>query len=937
MTKLYIGRCENGIFELDADSLTRHVVVLGATGAGKTVLCKAIVEELSLRGYPILAIDPKGDIGCLALVSENFYFRPWSDIEAKEKGVDPEAYSKELQALYMRKLKAWNIPLEKVKDYISNIEVVIYTPRSNIGIPLSIKPCLDPPPNFKELYTANPTLIYDLLSNITSILLQFLKKRDDVIEQTYIAEIIKYFWLNGESIDLDSLIESVLKPPFDKIGSLSIEDFIPERRRIKLARELNALLTHPAYKTLFSGEKIDFDKYFMQKGRISVIDLRFLGTLQEKQLFLGILLQELYRWLLRKGGTSKLRFILYFDELLGFIPPTGNPPSKTSLLLLVKQARAFGLGCILATQNPVDIDYRILSNASHRFIGRLSTKQDIMKVKKGLNLEANLYEIIPKLKTGTFLYHNYETGTTEIVKVRWLITYHRGPLTPDEIKLLTSRIAHKYLQDKHEPKHSIIKKPNEIGKIGGSLHEESSKCKVERDPRPRTYKVIGSLDKILTLLNTMEKNNPKIHEAKIILKPQYLLKVEVTLEYLKNKRNIVRHFIYDPERHKINIVKASELNIEEFNPENIKYRIEESKSNKINIAKTVREILNNMRITAYYITPEKKIIIPDGEAYRRKIEEYKQNIIVRFQREKAQLETELRIKLRELEAERESLTSKLKILEADYKYQKYKVSKLAEIREHLKKRNLKTKKITIELRKEIRKLKELESEIEYIKLKLKSLQEEASKIVEYYSEKIKSVKEKYRKELNTLITKVELNPIISTIKATRIYIPEAIVKVRYGGRTYNVKIHANGLIEVGRCHICKTFIVIAWSENFNIRDYICPICGKITCKKDMTQCEICGRYVCTHDVRVCSICGRTVCMEDNGVCHICRRSICKMHMLRCSICGETICPRHAHTCSRCGRVVCFNCTIWRGILFLKKPYCQNCAFKSNKGKIRLQA
>ncbi len=185
--------------------------------------------------------------------------------------------------------------------------------------------------------------------------------------------------------------------------------------------------------------------------------------------------------------------------------------------------------------------------------------------------------------------------------------------------------------------------------------------------------------------------------------------------------------------------------------------------------------------------------------------------------------------------------------------------------------------------------------------------------------------------------KVELKPIISAIKVTRIYTPETVVKIRYEGRIYNVKILANGLVEVGKCHICNTPIVIAWNKDFNIRDYICPICGKITCRKDMIQCEICGRHVCIHDMRVCSMCGRTVCVEDSGKCYICQRNVCKMHMLRCSICGEVICPEHAQTCSKCGRIVCSNCTVWRGILFLKKPYCQRCTFESNKGKIRLQA
>ena len=355
--RITVGRCADGQpFSLDIDSLRKHVVVLGATGSGKTTLCKAIVEELALKGYPVLAIDPKGDIGALAIASSELYFRPWSDLEAEERGLDPEEYAEQLRRKYMEELSKWGVTPEKVKEYVENVKVTIYTPRSNAGIPLSIKPSLEPIPNVRKLLEEDPSVVYDAIDSIVSLLLRlagYSEKSHQ--EQALVSQLIEYHWREGESLTLEDLISEIVNPPFRTIGSLRVDDFIPRKARLKLARALNVLLSHPSYRTWMEGETLDFDACFNRKGMISVIDLRFMTTLEERRFFIGALLQELYRWLLRRGGTSGLRFVLYFDELVGFIPPVGRPPSKTALLLLVKQGRAFGLGCILATQNPADI------------------------------------------------------------------------------------------------------------------------------------------------------------------------------------------------------------------------------------------------------------------------------------------------------------------------------------------------------------------------------------------------------------------------------------------------------------------------------------------------------------------------------------------------------------------------------------------------------
>jgi len=441
MGQFLIGQGSEGRpLSIDSSSLTKHSIVFGATGSGKTVLCKNIIESASISGIPVLAIDPKGDIGCLAIRSLDFSFRPFSDVEAKLLGKSPEKYSKELAAEYHEKFQASGHEEDDLKRLVEGTDVRIYTPRSNSGLPVSMSPRLTPPKAFSKNMAEEPSLALDLLEMKASNLLRLAGYGENSrVERSLITQILEEEWKNGRELTLENMIELVTSPPFDKLGMLPLDEAIGRRERTELSRRLNVLVTDAGAKAWFIGEPPDFDRWFrgaQGKTPVCVVDLRTIPGEEGKQVFVEYLLQELFYWLTRQEGTQTLQYLLYFDEIHGYCPPVREPPSKKILMHLIHVSRAFGLGIVMATQNPVDVDYKVISNANFRFIGNLSTRQDIERVKTGLSLGPEAFDLISGLRTRQFYYQVFDRGESGILSPGWLMSYHRGPLEPGEVKRL---------------------------------------------------------------------------------------------------------------------------------------------------------------------------------------------------------------------------------------------------------------------------------------------------------------------------------------------------------------------------------------------------------------------------------------------------------------------------------------------------------------------
>ncbi len=362
----------------DSKDLTTHAVCVGMTGSGKTGLCLSLLEEAAIDGVPAICIDPKGDLGNLLLTFPELSpkdFEPWVDPgEAARKNLSVPDFAAKTAQAWKDGLAEWSQPPERIARLKAAAEVTIYTPGSESGIPLSVLRSFTPPVG--RAAGSDEGALRDRVGAVVSGLLSLLGIDADPIgsrEHILLANILERAWREGLSLDLTGLIQAVQKPAFDKLGAFDVETFFPAKDRLGLAMRLNALIASPGFAAWMKGEPLDAQRLLFSadgKPRISIISIAHLGD-AERMFIVTLVLNEMISWMRQQSGTGSLRAIFYMDEIFGYFPPTANPPSKLPMLTLLKQARAFGLGCVLATQNPVDLDYKGLANCGTWFIGRL--------------------------------------------------------------------------------------------------------------------------------------------------------------------------------------------------------------------------------------------------------------------------------------------------------------------------------------------------------------------------------------------------------------------------------------------------------------------------------------------------------------------------------------------------------------------------------------
>lgn len=438
----------------DSKDLTTHAVCVGMTGSGKTGLGITILEEAAIDKIPAIVIDPKGDLGNLLLAFPNLSpdeFLPWiDDAEAEREGMQPKEYAQEVAKKWTNGLAAWGEDAQRVKKFKNAVEAVIYTPASNAGIPLSILSSFAAPS--KELMLDTGAIRERVLS-VTSSLLGLLGIDADPIksrEHIFIATIIDQAWRQGVDLDIADLIQQVQKPSFDKIGAMDTNTFFPLKDRMALSISLNNLLASPGFQAWMEGEPLDIQQLLYTKDgkpKLSIITIAHLSD-PERMFFVTLLLNAVISWMRLQPGTSSLRALLYMDEIFGYFPPTAMPPSKQPMLTLLKQARAYGVGIVLATQNPVDLDYKGLSNCGTWFIGKLQTERDKARVLEGLRVASNgemLQDAFNQMMSLTgsrmFIMRSIHEKEPVLFQTRWTLCYLRGPLTLNQISLLTEKPA----------------------------------------------------------------------------------------------------------------------------------------------------------------------------------------------------------------------------------------------------------------------------------------------------------------------------------------------------------------------------------------------------------------------------------------------------------------------------------------------------------------
>ncbi|MGI9474364.1 MAG: ATP-binding protein [Rubripirellula sp.] len=436
----------------DAKDLCTHAMCVGMTGSGKTGLCISLLEEAAIDGIPAICVDPKGDLTNLLLTFPELRpedFRDWIDEgEARRKGVTADELATQKATQWREGLASWGQTQERIQKLKEAVDVAIYTPGSNIGLPLTVLKSFDaPPPEARD----DAELVGDRVTGAVSGLLTLMGIDADPMtspEHILISSILHQQWTEGKNVGIGQLIRLIQKPPMKQIGVVDLDSFMSASDRGKLAMRLNNLLASPAFASWMEGESLSIKRLLYTetgKPRLTILSIAHLND-SERMFFVTILLNELLAWMRTQMGTSSLRAMFYMDEVAGYFPPVRNPPSKPPMLTLLKQARAFGLGITLATQNPVDLDYKGLSNIGTWFLGRLQTERDKARVLEGLEGAAGqagqafdrgeMERVLAGLGSRVFLMNNVHDGHPSVFQTRWAMSFLAGPLARDQISRL---------------------------------------------------------------------------------------------------------------------------------------------------------------------------------------------------------------------------------------------------------------------------------------------------------------------------------------------------------------------------------------------------------------------------------------------------------------------------------------------------------------------
>lgn len=474
-------RATDEILLYEAKDLTTHAICVGMTGSGKTGLCVSLLEEAAIDGIPALVIDPKGDLGNLALAFPELRpedFRPWvDDGEAQRKGLTQDQYAARVAETWRNGLSEWGQDGARIGKFRDAVELAIYTPGSSAGRPLRILRSFSAPP---PALAGDEEALRDRVVATVSGLLSLLKIDADPLrsrEHILLSNLLDRAWREERDLEMADLIRSIQTPPFDRLGVLDLESFFPASERFGLATQLNNVLASPAFASWMEGEPIDIASLLYDpsgRPKLSILSIAHLSD-SERMFFVTILLNEVIAWMRTQPGTSSLRAIVYMDEVFGYFPPTANPPPKTAMLTLLKQARAFGVGVVLATQNPVDLDYKGLSNTGTWFLGRLQTERDKNRVLDGLEgasaasgaaFDRGRMEILLSgLSSRVFLMNNVHEDAPVLFQSRWALSYLRGPLTRAQVQQLSQQrptpISEQPISSTEPPRVPIARAPDE--------------------------------------------------------------------------------------------------------------------------------------------------------------------------------------------------------------------------------------------------------------------------------------------------------------------------------------------------------------------------------------------------------------------------------------------------------------------------------------------
>ncbi|MFW9996138.1 MAG: helicase HerA domain-containing protein [Candidatus Odinarchaeota archaeon] len=937
-------------FNVPSTFFLTHAVVLGASGSGKTVMCKSIVEEAVRSNIPVIAFDPKGDIGALGIAlggdfrKENIMVH--AEVEGQDLGKNPEEIAESWIDLYRTKLnQSFGEEFAKAEDeYSKKVAVILITPKNSAGVQISLTPDFTKPANYDEMMDESPDAVLSALDLKIQLLLsrcgiQGASSTDNRV--IFLNHLIRYFWEEEEqaSVSLGDLIGSLEDPPFKNVGNLSVEKFISKGKRGELARLINALLVRAV-----PGVEMNFDKLVQlarKEGKTPIIifDLRKIQDEDERTTFVAEVLGEIQRWVWSKGGTSRLRAVMYFDELYGFMPAgSRTPPSKTALLILIKQARAAGLGCVLATQNPGDLDYRGLSNISSWFLGRLTTPQDIAKVESALKavFEATggsqqefkqLMSSMRALKPGEFIAYNPRLGVLPI-RTRWLLSLHKGPLTDKEIRHLSLRPPKKKRKTK-------VKTEPEIKEV---VREEEKTVAKEELPidllKIPEIKLVNNKPKVKKLVDRFLKTRIDMKESSL------RMLINERLNLLGNEDedgflltiDDVKPF-YSP-LHYFRILIEIKRRIE-IGDGTIPIEISQRMTRAFDLSKVINwDSAAVEGIHPSSIPPKDLALDPLASEYqfydfpKDTIEKISKNIVWYFSNSPfpeagriyySQIRDYERKEMEKLAGSKPKAISRLsnqisnleeRYEELEEKKEQYllRLEQLAADKKGLIAEGRATRAVERSIESARNQIEKIETRMEEFKQRIQKAEKQRKEAMQEkesaYDQLIKQMDILKKQTLPPDLYKPGKADI--KIEEEAIYwIPRVLIHVLTEKNTGNIEsslrssfflnlnlYNGNGEITCGGC-----------GQEMTTQNYYQKLL-ETEISPPAFVCTVCLNPFCSEHLDFCVECGKGACIDHIGECEICKISVCQQCSSTCVYCGKTICQQHTWVCSTCGKVLC---------------------------------
>jgi hypothetical protein len=454
--KLYIGAHadldgtpSDSRLRVPVDHWLTHAVVFGMTGSGKTGLLLVMVEEALRAGVPVLVLDVKGDLANLALGCSSS--GPEAYAPFVHEGRDRERRAEALHRQRGESLAFWELSSDDGVALHESIALKILTPGSDAGEPLHLLSSLE---HANPRWSTHASEARNALSAAISLVLRVMGRDDDPArsrEHVLLSLLAERRLRAGEGATLDVLIGDLSEPPFETVGALALDEFVSVNERASLAAALNALLASPTFAAWRTGEGIDVARWMSPRedAKVPAVIVSVAHLDDEARMHvLGIVLEETLSWTRSLPGTNKLRALVVFDEVYGLVPPhPANPPTRTPLVSLMKQGRAFGVGVVLATQNPMDLDYRTISNAGLWAVGRLQTDADRARVIEGLTgakvsrrskasgSELSLADTVKDLGPRWFVWRDaHDRRGPILARTRDTLSWLRGPMTSADLR-----------------------------------------------------------------------------------------------------------------------------------------------------------------------------------------------------------------------------------------------------------------------------------------------------------------------------------------------------------------------------------------------------------------------------------------------------------------------------------------------------------------------